>query len=242
MPQTPPPTGMPPGSPPGAFPGQPPRKSPGLTIPAEIRAYWEALRGSADFPARDRIDPRGIAGALDQSFLIERVAPGIARFRLGGMRLAALVGMDLRGMPISALISPPDRDRFGRALEAVFAQPSILEARLEAERGHGRPPLSARMMILPLGDQNGQPTLALGCMALDSSDIGRSPRRFALAGLLRETIRPAARPQDDGTQIPLQAEAPAPAPMALAEDPAPYVPAAPRGAHLRLVHDADRAG
>lgn len=205
----------------------------GPTIPAEIRAYWEALRGTADFPARDRIDPRGIAGALDQSFLIERVAPGIARFRLGGMRLAAVMGMDLRGMPISTLISAPDRDRFGRALEAVFAQPSILDARLEAERGYGRPPLAAKMMILPLGDLNGQPTLALGCVALESHDIGRSPRRFAIAGLMREAIT-APNPSRDAFEPAYPAQ-----PMALAEDGAAFDPG-PRRAHLRLVHDADR--
>ena len=213
-------------------PPERPGTSSGLVIPAEIRAYWEVLRGSADFPQRDRVDPRGIAGALDQSFLIERVAPGIARFRLAGMRLAAVMGMDLRGMPMSALISAPDRDRFGRALEAVFAQPSILDARLEAERGYGRPALTARMMILPLGDLDGKPTLALGCVALDSPDIGRSPRRFAISGLMRETI---ARPHPES-----ETELAAPQ-MALAEDQPPFAPA-PKRAHLRLVHDADRIG
>lgn len=207
-----------------------PGMAPGLTIPAQIRAYWDALRGPADFPARDRIDPRGIAGALDQSFLIERVAPGIARFRLAGMRLAGVMGMDLRGMPISAMIAAPDRDRFARALEPVFALPSVLDARLEAERGYGRPPLAGRMLILPLGDTNGQPTLALGCLALDSADTGRSPRRFAIAGLVREAI---AKP------LPAESAADAHPAWEMAEDPARFAPA-PARPHLRLVHDADR--
>lgn len=200
-----------------------------VAVPAELRAYWEALRGPAAFPRRDRIDPRGIAGALDQTFLIERIAPGLARFRLAGMRLAGLLGMDLRGMPMSALILPPDRDRFARALEPVFSTPSILDARLEAERGYGRPALTARMLLLPLGDRNGQPTLAIGCLALGGADPGRAPRRFAIAGLVRETLGRADR--GIGAQI-------APTDAGFAEPAAPFT-AHP---HLRLVHNSDRQG
>lgn len=187
-------------------------------VPAELRAYWQALRGGAAFPRRDRIDPRGIAGALDQSFLIERIAPGVARFRLAGMRLAGLSGMDLRGMPFSTLITPGDRDRLARALEQVFATPSILDARMEAERCPGCPALPARLLVLPLGDRNGQPTLALGCLALGADDPGRRPRRFAIAALMREALGPVPRAETDS-------------------------PAQPRTdrPHLRLVHDADLA-
>lgn len=199
-----------------------PDRAPDPVFPAQIRAYWQALRGDAPFPRRDQIDPRGIAGALDQSFLIERIGPGIAKFRLAGMRMSELMGMDLRGMPISALIAPPDRDRFARALEPVFATPSILDARMEAERGLGRPALSARMLILPLADRNGQPVLALGCLALGDGPVGRSPRRFAIASTLRETLNTGAAPSP-----------------AFAENAVPFRPA-PSHRHLRLVHDADR--
>jgi hypothetical protein len=68
---------------------------------AELRAYWEALREGEMLPRRDRVDPRGIAGALEHSFLIERIAPGVARFRISGMVFNDLMGMDIRGMPMS---------------------------------------------------------------------------------------------------------------------------------------------
>ncbi len=213
---------------------RPPSRRPGPAIPAELRAYWEALRGPAAFPSRDRLDPRGIANALDQTFLVERIAPGIARFRLAGTRLADLMGMDLRGMPMSCLISPPDRDRFSRALEQVFATPSILEVRLEAERGIGRPALAARLLMLPLGDRDGQPSLALGCIALDQVLTGRVPRRFAIASLMRETIA-------TGESLPGGTTAPEAALPGFAEPAAGWIAAAaPRKGHLRLVYDAAR--
>ena len=61
-------------------------------------------------PRRAEIDPRAIDSALADIFLIERIAPGLARFRVAGRRLSALMNMDVRGMPLSAIIAPAHRD------------------------------------------------------------------------------------------------------------------------------------
>ena len=123
---------------------------------AEVRAYWEGLREAGALPERDKIDPRGIAGALENTFLLERVAPGIARFRIAGMQVHDLMGMDVRGMPISALFEPAGRSRLSDALEGVFATPAVLELWLEAERGIGRPALEGRLIVLPLTGMKGE--------------------------------------------------------------------------------------
>jgi hypothetical protein len=181
----------------------------------EVRAYWEALREGRALPRRDQIDPRGIAEALEQVFLVERMASGQARFRLAGMHLHDLMGMEARGMPMTALFEPAARARFSDALEAVFTAPAVLDVWLEAERGIGRGALAGRLMLLPVTGSKGEPDLALGCLATDGS-IGRVPRRFAISGLVRE---------------PLRVETPA-----LAEGFADVTPRPPRGVpHLRLV-------
>lgn len=222
---------------------------------AEVRAYWEGLRHGGALPERDRIDPRGIAGALENTFLLERVAPGIARFRIAGMQLHDLMGMDVRGMPLSALFEPAARNRLSDGLEAVFSGPAVLELWLEAERGIGRPALEGRMIVLPLVGSKGETDLALGCLAMEGA-LGRAPRRFAVAGLMREVIerRQALRAQTawEGPERRLPnlppAAAPAPAPVSLrpvqaagfAEKPAEFAPRPPRGKpHLRLVHPRD---
>lgn len=160
---------------------------PRFSMLAEVRAYWEGLRVGGSLPARERIDPRGIAGALENTFLLERIAPGIARFRIAGMMIHDVMGMDVRGMPLSALYEPQGRNRLSDALEGVFAGPATLELWLEAERSIGRPPLEGRMLILPLTSAQGKTELALGCLALDGV-IGRAPRRFAISGLMSEVI------------------------------------------------------
>lgn len=207
---------------------------------AEVRAYWEGLRHGADLPRRDEIDPRGIARALENTFLLERVAPGVARFRIAGMQLHDLMGMDVRGMPLSSLIEPAGRNRLSEALEGVFAGPGTLELWLEGERGIFRPALEGRMLILPLTAQRGDVGLAMGCLAMHGA-LGRAPRRFAIAGVMSERIE---RRQSDRRAMPRpeagrRAED-MPALPGLAEATAGYVPPPPRGRlHLRLVHSRD---
>lgn len=158
-----------------------------LAVLQQVRGYWEALRVAGGLPARAKLDPRGMVDCLDKVFLIEQIAPGLARFRLAGMGLNDLLGMDLRGMPLSALFEPVARARIGHELEQVFASPAIMEVWLEAERSVGRPALSGRMLLLPLAGAAGEPKLALGCLVTEGQ-LGRQPRRFAISGLVRELV------------------------------------------------------
>ena len=215
---------------------------------AEVRAYWQGLREGAALPERDRIDPRGIAGALENTFLLERVAPGIGRFRIAGMQLHDLIGMDVRGMPLSALFEPVARARLTDGLESVFSGPAVLELWLEAERGIGRPALEGRMIILPLTGARGATDLALGCLAMEGA-VGRAPRRFAIAGLMSEVIE-GRTPRREATRAAevrrLPDLAPLPALRAVraegfAEPAAEaFAPRPPRSKpYLRLVHSRD---
>lgn len=181
-------------------------QSAGVATLQAVRGYWEALRQNGRLPRRDQIDPRGLAMALDKVFLVERIASGQARFRLAGMQLNDLMAMDVRGMPLSALFDPAARTRLAAELEQLFAAPSVLEIWLEAERGVGRPALSARMLLLPVIGSGGEPGLALGCLVAEGS-LGRAPRRFAIAGMVRELIaQPALRvmPETELVAEPLQ--------------------------------------
>ena len=218
---------------------------PRFALLTQVRAYWQGLRQGTALPARDTIDPRGIAEALESTFLLERIAPGVARFRIAGLYLHDLIGLDVRGMPLSTLFDPASRKRLSDGLEAVFTTPVILEMWLEAERGLGRPHLEGRMLLLPLSDAQGQTSLALGCLAM-AGGMGRAPRRFAMMGLMRETIGVQAVPPSTAPTLPDAAQShptftPLPAlrkatwpPLVRPTDP---LPRAKR--HLRLVHSRD---
>ncbi len=62
----------------------------------EVEAYWYGLRSGRVVPFRSEIDPRGIERALPYTFILERIAPGLARFRLAGSHLNDLLGMSAR--------------------------------------------------------------------------------------------------------------------------------------------------
>ncbi|MEM6742059.1 MAG: PAS domain-containing protein, partial [Pseudomonadota bacterium] len=153
-----------------------------------LEAYWQGLRGTRLVPARADVDPRQIEDALEYAFILERIAPGMGRFRLAGMHLNDLMGMEVRGMPMTAFFTPEARKMVSVALERVFADPAIVRLTLSGETGLGRPALDARLLLLPLKSDFGDVSRALGCL-VTAGPLGRSPRRFAVRA---EEIDPIA--------------------------------------------------
>jgi hypothetical protein len=194
----------------------------------EVRAYWEALRAGRQVPLRSEVDPRGIERALEHAFVLERIAPQVARFRLAGMHLNDLMGMEVRGMPLTAFFAPSGRDKVAQILEGVFKGPEMAELSIAGETGFGRPPIEGRLLILPLKSDLGDVSRALGCL-VTSGQIGRRPRRFEMAEA-RITRIEAGRPLEAAnrlTALPGMAEARA------EFEPAPR--SAKNRGHLRLV-------
>jgi hypothetical protein len=159
-----------------------------------VRSYWEAMRFGAQLPKRNDINPRGMANALEHVFLVEQISPNHGRFRLAGMAMSDLLGMDVRGMPLTAILDPVARARMSEALGALFRAEHILDIWMEAERGIGRPALMARMLLLPLIGDHGEPDLILGCLCT-KGDIGRTPRRFKISRIVKEALPTKGSPE-----------------------------------------------
>ena len=152
-----------------------------------VEAYWESLRRGRLVPLRSEVDPRGLTGVLENAFVLERIAPGLARFRVAGSQFTRIMGMEVRGMPISAAFTPDGRSKLSEALEAVFAEPACVSLDCTTETGIGRPPLAARLLLLPLRCDLGDVSRVLGALALDG-EIGRTPRRLSVAGIEHRTL------------------------------------------------------
>ena len=198
----------------------------------EVEAYWEGLRHGRHLPLRSEVDPRGIERALEYAFILERIAPGIARFRLAGMHLNDLMGMEVRGMPITAFFRPESRKSISLALEHLFEKPQKIEMDLSAERGIGKPPLDARLLMLPLRSDLGDVSRALGCL-VTVGQIGRTPRRFEV----REGSYSDLTTQAPVAETPYATPAPTQPPVhGMAEDSATFRSARP---NLRVVKSDD---
>ncbi|MFV0408286.1 MAG: PAS domain-containing protein [Paracoccus sp. (in: a-proteobacteria)] len=162
-------------------------------ILADLRSYWDSLRRGRAVPDRTDVEPGGIRSALDYAFILERIAPGAARFRLAGRHLVDLMGMEVRGMPVCSLLQSGSRGRLSDVLETVFKGPQIAEIVLQSNPQYSRPPLTGRMLFLPLKSDLGDITRALGCL-VSEGEIGHGPRRFDIT---EDTVFPVidgARP------------------------------------------------
>lgn len=145
----------------------------------QIEGYWNALRGDRQMPFRSEIDPRGLKGALEYCFVLERVSPGLARLRVAGSHLGDLMGMEVRGMPITSFLQSDDRQTFGEMLEEVFETPATATVTLHSDAGFGRKSLNARMILMPVRSDLGDTSRILGGFSCDD-EIGRPPRKFSI--------------------------------------------------------------
>lgn len=210
-------------------------------ILGELRGYWEGLRQGRAIPSRGDVEPRGIRRALDYAFILERIAPGAARFRLAGRHLIDLMGMEVRGMPICAFLNTSSRGRLSDVLESVFRGPQIAELVLDSPATYGRPAMSGRMLLLPLRSDLGDVTRALGCMICEG-EVGESPRRFDLVSDEEFPVIPGAKVLEPSPSRAGFEEPPAPwKPSSRAEptpEPEPITPEE-RRARFRLITGVD---
>jgi hypothetical protein len=147
-----------------------------------VEAYWDALSAGREMPKRAEIDPRGIESALEYAFILERVAPGVARMRIAGTHLHDIMGMEARGMPLTAFFRQDVRIRVAGLLEEVFQTPATAEVKMICEGEPGEPDLEARMILLPLKSDLGDVSRILGCFVCRGT-LGVVPRRFDVADI-----------------------------------------------------------
>ncbi|WP_158963624.1 PAS domain-containing protein [Chachezhania sediminis] len=216
---------------------------PGLTPLRQAEAYWAALREDGGVPRRSQISPRGLSSLLPDTFILERVAQGEARFRIAGSRFTEYAGTELRGLPMTALFSAVARRQMAAVLEEVFSAPAVVELHLSCRPAatlRGKLAASftgtveARAILLPLKSDLGEVTRCMGVILFDKKPV--APLRLDVDTVSIRSV--TGRPGDeDMVRKPQTVFEPAPA----AEPPqrdqrpplrpaAPAVPVAPKAA------------
>jgi hypothetical protein len=156
---------------------------------ASLKSYWERLRAGRIAPYRAEIDPRQFESALENMFIVERLAPDNLRIRLAGMKICEMVGMEVRGMQPGYLIDDADRLRFERLLNVVMTEPSVVELKLYCESRGGR--YRATMLLMPLRSDFGEINRVLGC-ASGQGDAFAAPLVFRIEDVSVTPIEPSA--------------------------------------------------
>lgn len=163
-----------------------------LTALIDLESYWRGLAPAGGVPRRADLDPVCMGDVIEDALILEPVVPGVARIRVAGRRIMALIGSEPRGRPLSALFVPADRGRLATQTEVAFRMPSVVELALRAPRAPGRPALSGRLLLLPLSDDFGAVTRCLCALVADGRP-GRSPRPFPLCADQRIRHNPLDR-------------------------------------------------
>lgn len=134
-----------------------------------VEAHWERMRDNETVPSQASVSPEALDDVLAHCFVLERVAPTIARFRVAGKQMNALLGVDVRGMPLSTLFSEDGREALAEVIKSVCDRPEIVEVPLTATRGLRRSVLRGRLLLLPLKDRDGGVTRIFGAIVLDGA-------------------------------------------------------------------------
>jgi hypothetical protein len=153
----------------------------GLNDPilTSLERYWRSLRHARHIPVRNDLNPSKIDHALPYAFILQRVAPGTARFRVAGQRVHDMIKMDARGMPFSTLFHPECRDDIASLIETAFGEPAIMGLPLVSAGAFMRPKLHGAMLLLPMQDDAGETNRLLG--AFVTPDVAQTrPRRFEI--------------------------------------------------------------
>jgi len=160
------------------------RKDPVLS---QVEAYWDGLRQGRPVPARAEVDPRGLAGVLENCFVAERIAPGMARFRIAGRKVCDLMGQEARGIPMSLVFSSGARVQLEDALEQVFSTPSICRMTVVRAKGFKRTEVEGQMILLPLRCDLGHVSRVLGCLSMAKVE-GPKPAQFDIRSAMHSPL------------------------------------------------------
>lgn len=159
------------------------------TAISELETYWSTLPRTRGVPMRKDVDPVKMGALLEDSFILERVAPGVARIRVAGRNIAKLIGVEPRGLPLTAMLLPDARAQMVNYIESAFNGPSIVELSLEAPRAMGQPKLQGKILLLPLLDDHGRISRMLGVLVM-SGRRGIGGRRFTICDKTAARVDP----------------------------------------------------
>lgn len=194
-----------------------------------VTRYWDSLRDGRLVPTREEIDPRAIQSVLPNAFIVDRPRPGTVRFRLSGMHLNDVLGMEARGMPLRSLCEVAYRTRMMEQVERVFEEPAMVVVDLRADRGI-LGVVTGKLALLPLRSGAGAIDRALGVLVTEGL-VHDGPTRFATRGFAVTSLREGVLAADTTTRQLL--------PAGLSEDRSPF-DGAPPALPDRLLPGVDR--
>lgn len=142
-----------------------------------LETYWRSLPVQGTLAPWTEVDPGAIQDALEYAFMAVRVGRRHARIRVAGGAVGGPLGTPLTGLSLSALIQPEARPGFDADIADCFQRRCGLDLTLRAERQSLGFPISARLVLYPLGNGPEDVSHFLGGFVV-TGPTGPAPCRF----------------------------------------------------------------
>lgn len=159
-----------------------------------LYGYWNDVRDGRLAPRRFDIEPAHLSEVLPDTFMLERIASSIYRYRLAGTRICDQFRTEFRGVNFLDGWPAEDTDTLARDLSTISEQGGVGLFTIEARNLNGGT-AQFEILVLPLVHTEGRVDRYLGSIcALEPPDwLGRE--RLVHRRLLRhEVIWPDGRP------------------------------------------------
>jgi hypothetical protein len=127
-------------------------------------SYWDSLRGERAAPERGEVEPGEIRHILADTFMLEFNAERQAIFRLGGTRLCALFGRELKGEPLHGLWPAEAQEEMLHLIDIVTDETAGLVAGLVGAT-NDKATVDLEMVLLPLRHQGKTHARIIGAMS-----------------------------------------------------------------------------
>ena len=149
------------------------------TTSTKIFTYWEQIRGNADAPMRNLIQPSAISHILPELFILENTADDNPRFRLAGTAICNLMGREIRGENFAQLWAGSQQEDPVRIAAGVMTHviPALINATGYCISGRS---MTFEMVLLPLRTSGDICDRLLGCLtpAAHSGWLGNERLEF----------------------------------------------------------------
>ena len=157
-------------------------------------SYWDGLRGERAAPERGEIEPGEIRHILADTFILEIGPDRQATFRLGGTRVCALFGRELKGEPLHGLWPGDAQAEMRHFIDIVLDETAGVVVGLVGARDD-EVTLDLEMVLLPLRHRGKTQARLLGSLSPRTAPawIGYRPLTH-LTTISHRVIWPSGRP------------------------------------------------
>ncbi|MBN8951972.1 MAG: PAS domain-containing protein [Rhizobium sp. 60-20] len=153
----------------------------------DIFTYWEHIRGNADAPMRNLIQPSAVSHILPELFILENTVDDNPRFRLAGTAICNLMGREIRGENFAALWAGSQQDDPVRIAAGVMTHvvPASVHATGYCISGRS---MTFEMILLPVRTASDRCDRLLGCLTPGAQTTWLDNERLEFLALDRSRL------------------------------------------------------